>query len=101
MDLWLNRLGASGPHCKVARHDGDGIRAGVTKMRLARKAAVTTLDAANGTPDFHCPCAGNFGDNGQRGLPLPVSRSFELANQAIDRNQNPESDVHPQQRNQH
>jgi hypothetical protein len=55
-------------------------------MRLARKPAVTTLDAANGTPDFHCPCGGNFGDNGQRGLPLPVSRSFELTNQAIDSN---------------
>ncbi len=62
---------------------------------------MTTLDAANGTQDFHCPRSGNFGDTGQRSLPLPVSRSFELTNQAIDSNQNPESDVHPQQRDQH
>jgi len=34
-------------------------------------------------------------------LAVPVTRSFQLTDQAIDRNQNSESDVHPQQRNQH
>ena len=32
---------------------------------------------------------------------MPVRRSFQLANQAIDRSQNSESDVHPHQGNKH
>jgi hypothetical protein len=42
--------------------------------------------AENGTPDFHRHGSGNFGNNGQRNLPVAVRRSFELTNQAIDSN---------------
>jgi hypothetical protein len=37
----------------------------------------------------------------QLGHAVPVGRSIQLINQAIDRNQNSESDVHPEQRNKH
>ena len=37
----------------------------------------------------------------QLGLAVPVRRSVQLIKQAIDRNQNSESNVHPQQRNKH
>jgi hypothetical protein len=32
---------------------------------------------------------------------VPVTRSFQLTHQAIDSNQNSESDIHCQQRNEH
>jgi hypothetical protein len=37
----------------------------------------------------------------QFGLAVPVRRSFQLTHQAIDSNQNSESDIHSQQRDKH